>query len=345
MQATFIPGNEINSDLGVVNAARVSLGKKSIKLNEADKKLIQYLAKNKHWTPFAHSRLYITVVWDMSEQYFFYKNINRGGFEWGTINDIDYIKGSIYSWINNVSYLPTRLQEFIILKLYEQYSISLKALLPDIPIEYFQYAVGASALTEKYVHLTAKQDAKYYKILTATLLVKVPIFVARQVRTSQVGIAYSDLYVEGESFIYNEISRRYVNDEPEFYTINKWRTRTGNNVKQGSTGIGDTYIQDFSSSTQDMAEYNASESYKVLLQSTIAPEQARCLLPQSMYTEFYMTATLHRWAQWLSLRLEEHAQEETRYIASRVLDELTNQYPDWYDQYRISELVSSYINV
>ncbi len=331
MQVTFIPSTDINSDLGVVNAARVSLGKKSTELCEADKKLIAYLAKHSHWTPFAHSRLYLKIDWDTPDQLYFYKNINQGGFAWTATDDTDYIKGSIYAWINSIPYLPPKLQEFVVLKLYEQYPISLQALLPDAPVEYFQYNVNAVDVAETFISRQAKWDSLYYRVLTATLLVKVPVFVARQIRTSQVGIAYSDLYVEGEAFVYNEVSRRYVNEEPEFYQIPVWRTREGKNVKQGSTGL---YSKNESmlDLQQDMLE-EANDLYISLLEESIAPEQARCLLPQSMYTEFYMTASLHRWAQWLSLRLEEHVQEETRYIASRVLDTLRKQYPDWNDKY------------
>ena len=75
----------------------------------------------------------------------------------------------------------------------------------------------------------------------------------------------------------------------------------------------------------------------------LAPEQARALLPQSMCTEFYMTGTLHRWAQWLSLRLESHVQEETRYIASRILDELQSQFPLWMEDYPNDSWEQSYI--
>ena len=71
-----------------------------------------------------------------------------------------------------------------------------------------------------------------------------------------------------------------------------------------------------------------------MLKDAVAPEQARTLLPQSMYTEFYMTGTLHRWTQWLQLRLQPDVQEETRYIASRVLDVLSKQFTYWSDVYK-----------
>ncbi len=47
----------MGSDLTVVNAARVSFGKRSESLTDADKRLIRYLADHKHWTPFAHPQV------------------------------------------------------------------------------------------------------------------------------------------------------------------------------------------------------------------------------------------------------------------------------------------------
>jgi len=362
VQATFIPSAQINSDLGVVNAARVSLNKKSEWslvevgnnqngiLKETDVKLIQYLAKHNHWTPFAHSRLYFKITWPTGQQELSFRRLcNLKGFEWDyytapdsttlTIPSVQIFKGSLYAWAKyfvNVDYPET--MHYIHKAMYDKYPVSAQAL-TNKEVEYFTHSSIATEMSEEYVI-----QQRWWNVACATLLVKVPIFVARQIRTSQVGIAYSDLYVEGESFVYNEVSRRYVNDEPSFYTILQWRMRKGKNVKQGSTGIASDVIQSWACRLQTEKAAADTEAYNHLINNDhIAPEQARCMLPQSMYTEFYMTATLHRWAQWLSLRLEQHVQEETRYIASRVLDELEDEYPTWANQYITKEMESCYI--
>ncbi len=353
MQVTYIPGKEINSDLGVVNAARVSLHKKSEwfcsvhqeragnhnlnycnkGLNDPDRKLIDFLAKNHHWTPFAHSRLYVDLTsFPNSERLYFYEHANPAGFVIKRIKKRWFIKGSLYSFATQLNaFINNKTRDCIADSIFTKYPISGKALLGDIHRESYPSFVslgGCMSLDEDYIALLAKNNASMYNILSATLLLKVPIFIARQVRTSQVGLAYSDFYVEGESFVYNEVSRRYVNDKPEFYTIKEWRVREGSNVKQGSTGLAEDQ-KGFSDAYKE-AMYEDRNQYETwTTQFHIAPEQARVLLPQSMYTEFYMTGTLHRWRQWLALRLAPEVQEETRICAQMVLETLREAFPGW----------------
>jgi len=341
MQVTFIPGKEINTDLGIVNAARVSLHKKSAyvpnttgthELSKEDTKLLYYLAKHNHWTPFAHSRLYFSIKWStIQNELQFYKHITRGGFEYIEQDiDIDYIKGSLYSWINNLHLLPTTAhRDFIHDCITELYPVSYDAI----------YKSKSEYPSMTYGHEMTRLDENYliyhefWNIACATLLIKIPIFIARQVRTSQVGFSYSNLYVEGESFVYNEVSRRYVNELPEFYSIDRWRVRKGRYIKQGSTGLASNELQTVLKNEQ-FTEHNACrQQYIQLVESHIAPEQLRSMLPQSMYTEFYMTGTLHRWAQFLKLRLAKDVQEETREVAVKIAVALAEQFPRWYDMY------------
>jgi thymidylate synthase (FAD) len=341
MQVTLIPSNELNSDLGVVNCARVSLAKKHTNFEDSDTKLLNYLAKHNHWTPFAHPSFYLSVNWSTvielytekeglqnfyEAQLHWYKNRNQAGFQHVEHFDgkryYDYIKGSLIGWIKNLKYLPKRLQGFVLYELYKKYPESVKALTDLQEVDPFTYLHSGLNLNEEYLAL------HYPEILSVTFLIKVPIAIARQIRTSQVGFSYTDYYVEGESFVYNEVSRRYVNDEPEFYTIDQWRVREGRSIKQGSTGLATEYGQqetrrvEISSIQQGLADYRYLD-----IKFHIAPEQLRFLLPQSMYTEFYMTGTLSRWLAWLSLRLAKDTQEETRYAASQVASKLTQAYP------------------
>ena len=69
------------------------------------------------------------------------------------------------------------------------------------------------------------------------------------------------------------------------------------------------------------------EAYKAALSYGVAPELARMILPQNMYTEFYMTGNLRNWAHFLKLRLDEHAQLEVQQIAQQVMELLQPLWP------------------
>ena len=154
-----------------------------------------------------------------------------------------------------------------------------------------------------------------------TLHIKVPIFVARQLMRSNVGI------------VYNEVSRRYVDDQPEFWwPEGGWRKRA-ENVKQGSSDETITKIAlddgtDFAITTEAASLVEACEEfYEDLLSFGIAPELARIVLPQNMYTEFYMTGSLAAFARVCKLRLDPHAQKEIRDVAKQISDIIEPLFP------------------
>lgn len=216
----------MGDDLMVVNAARVSMAKESawgysdelgieLELTERDKKLINYLAKHKHWTPFSHPQVQLRI--------------------------------------------------------------------------------------------------------------KIPIFVARQWFKHMIG------------FTRNEVSRRYVDDTPEFYLpgLDGWRSRA-KNVKQGSsdqivTNIGvddfDGYGEAHPDSFAGALYAHALSIYEGMINSGVCPEQARMVLPQSMYTEFIETGSLAAYARLAGLRLDGHAQKEIRDYAKAVDEILKNLFP------------------
>tara|TARA_Y100001951_G_scaffold72612_1_gene59510 strand:- start:2419 stop:3066 length:648 start_codon:yes stop_codon:yes gene_type:complete len=200
--------DKMGSDRSVVNAARVSFGKQSQRnyLTEGDEKLIKYLAKHNHWSPFAHC----------SAQF----------------------------------------------------------------------------------HISA------------------PIFVARQLVKHQVGLSW------------NEISRRYVDTEPEFYEVDKWRGKPVDK-KQGSSEEEIEWV-DRNTRTDVLkshVEYHALKNYKILLDVGVAPEQARMILPQSTMTEWYWSGTLYAFARVCNLRCAEDAQYETRIVANLINDECEKLFP------------------
>ena len=128
--------------------------------------------------------------------------------------------------------------------------------------------------------------------------IEAPIFVARQLVKHQVGLAW------------NEVSRRYVDYTPKFYTPQSWRTKA-DNVKQGSSD--DTIDYHIGSYTRsEIAEYER------MLDVGIAPEMARMVLPQNMYTEWYWSGSLYAFARVVNQRLDKTAQAETRYIADLI---------------------------
>ncbi|MCA6480117.1 MAG: FAD-dependent thymidylate synthase [Chitinophagaceae bacterium] len=186
--------DHMGSDLSVVNAARVSFNKTSIALSDKDEKLIGYLARHNHWTPFAHT------------------------------------------------------------------SVSLR--------------------------------------------VKAPIFVARQLVKHCVG------------GVWNEVSRRYVDDEPEFYFPKVWRKKA-ENVKQGSSEEAFEFnLEQWSAIDQAFVRLNFE--YKNLISKGVCAEQARMLLPQNTMTEWIWTGSLAFFARVCKLRLDAHTQKETRDVAEQI---------------------------
>lgn len=182
--------DHMGSDLTVVNAARVSFSKTSDSIDEKDIKLINYLAKHQHWSPFAHVFLQFRI--------------------------------------------------------------------------------------------------------------KAPLFVARQLVKHQVGLSW------------NEVSRRYVDDEPEFYSPDTWRGRPLNS-KQGSDGESESqYFPNLY--LNDVTEL-AKTNYNKMIKQGVAPEQARMILPQTMMTEWYWSGSLMAFARVCQQRLNSHTQAETTEVA------------------------------
>tara|TARA_B100000686_G_scaffold181378_2_gene188369 strand:- start:1971 stop:2594 length:624 start_codon:yes stop_codon:yes gene_type:complete len=196
MDVTLV--DHMGSDLSVVNAARVSFAKSHKEFKEkADSRLINYLAKHNHWSPFGHASMQFHI--------------------------------------------------------------------------------------------------------------KAPIFVARQLVKHQVGL------------VWNEVSRRYVDDEPEFYNPKKWRL-SAENKKQGSSEEEIEF--DVTSVTE-----TCKKIYEEMLEKDIAPEMARMILPQSMMTEWYWSGTLYAFARVCNLRCKPDAQKETQIIADKIDAQSAKMFP------------------
>ena len=197
--------DHMGSDLTVVNAARVSFGKQKIEFEDGDEKLIKYLAKHNHWSPFGHC--------------------------------------------------------------------------------------------------------------SAQFHIKAPVFVARQLVKHQIGLTW------------NEISRRYVDNEPEFFEPNVWRG-AADNKKQGSSDESiDINPKNNMVNDYQHALNRAKWTYEELLRKGVCPEQARMVLPQSMITEWYWSGTLYAFARVCNLRCKPDAQQETREIANMIDKECGKLFP------------------
>lgn len=195
----------MGTDLTVVNAARVSMGKSKTTFDEADAKLIRYLANHQHWTPFAHPQV--------------------------------------------------------------------------------------------------------------TFHIKMPIFVARQFMRTNVGI------------VYNEISRRYVDDAPEYYVPGTFRLRPAKSIKQGSGGAIDPKENEACQAALKESCIHATNTYNTLLERGVAPEQARIVLPVCMFTEVYATGSLACFARICRLRQDSHAQSEIRDVATAIATIMSKLFP------------------
>ncbi len=139
----------------------------------------------------------------------------------------------------------------------------------------------------------------------ASFHIKAPVFVARQL-------------VKHKFLRWNEISRRYVDSEPEFYVPDVWRGRS-EDKKQGSEGVVKY--------EGPLGNYNQLDTYKELLRVGVCPEQARMVLPQSMMTEWYWSGSLDAFADMCNLRCKPDTQAETRFVADAISEEMEKLFP------------------
>ena len=175
------------------------------------------------------------------------------------------------------------------------------------------------------INLLSLQDIKLIKYLAKhkhfspfnhaflTFRVKAPIFVARQL-------------VKHKFLPWNEVSRRYVDDEPEFYLPDIWRAKA-ENVKQGSGANLENRYQTWCYNVTETAVYEALRSYDGLLDQGVAPEQARMVLPQNTMTEWIWSGTLGAYCDMLRLRRDPHTQYESRLVAELIYEQVKQLFP------------------
>ena len=153
----------------------------------------------------------------------------------------------------------------------------------------------------------------------ASFHIKAPIFVARQL-------------VKHKFLRWNEISRRYVDEEPEFYAPDVWRGRSADK-KQGSSdttveflrmqGFGEQSVNDGSFKHQ----MHSLDLYRDMITAGVAPEMARMVLPQSTMTEWYWSGSLDAFADMCRLRCKEDTQYESRVVADQISEKMAELFP------------------
>lgn len=163
---------------------------------------------------------------------------------------------------------------------------------------------------------------------TATFRIKVPLFVRSQ-------------HHRHRTWSYNEISRRYTKVNIEFYTPKNFRTQHKTNRQASNTSdLINPHINENhwggNSKASDAYKEHCFESlslFDALINSGVCKEQARGILPQTMYTEYYATANLNNILKFVELRTHEGAQWEIQMLAENMLNILKEIWPVTVESY------------
>lgn len=332
MKVDLLNRHMVDSDLGVVNAARCSFDKasrwlyeisdtgenvatledpfgeyKKVRvLSEQDSKLIIYLAKHNHWTPFAHAQETFQLNMPFGDEHEFLYNANLSGFEWSKATETFTVRGSLYAWLTNYQYLPKIIHDPILFYINKKYPVSTFTILKPDDVKPLAWLENSHV--QHISNPTCDENIVY------TFRIHCPLFVKRQLETHRRNFVLTDI----EDFSQNEVSRRYVDSTPQFYHPDKWRLQS-TDKKQGSSE------EEISAwfNKRCNAEYEhvlnaASHYYDMFNKNKIAHEMSRIMLPVSSYTTFWWTGSLKSWRRFFDLRLGEHVQGETKVIAQMV---------------------------
>lgn len=143
-----------------------------------------------------------------------------------------------------------------------------------------------------------------FEMVQVKFFVKAPLFVVQQL-------------LRHRTFSFNQESARYSVIEDEFYVPKAWRLQDTKN-KQGSVGQLDPLTNAYATDAYTESLDYAYKAYQALLDAGVAREMARMVLPVSVYTKLYVRGDLRNWLHFLELRLDDHAQWETRQYAEAI---------------------------
>lgn len=167
---------------------------------------------------------------------------------------------------------------------------------------------------EKLIHYLAEHEhTSPFGHAFATFKVDAPVFVARQL-------------IKHKFLRWNEVSRRYVDYEPDIYSPDFWRSRPQNKKQGSGSAFGDTGQQLLQRDYADMMSM-VTKMYERFIELGVAPEQARMMLPQSMMTSWWWSGSLDAFADMCKLRLGPDSQSETREVAIQIAEYMTDLFP------------------
>jgi thymidylate synthase (FAD) len=183
-----------------------------------------------------------------------------------------------------------------------------------------KYGGNLSTKDVKLIHFLASHGHEQpFAHCIVKFRVKAPLFTARQLWKSHIGLASQD-----DGLTWNEVSRRYVDSEPEFYVPEVWRKRV-EDKKQGSSNeaVDEPLRLNFSNKQTTTDVYKryleiSLDLYKELLENNTCPELARIILPQSTMTEWIWTGSLLAFSRIYRLRTGEGAQNEAGFIVTKI---------------------------
>lgn len=179
-------------------------------------------------------------------------------------------------------------------------------------------------------YLVDHQHSSPFRHSFLTLEIKAPLMVARQWWKHVVGGEHT------EATGWNEVSRRYVSSEPEFYLPYQW-FRAPTDRKQGSGGF--ISPEENKWITEQVVEHydRCLIQYQELLDFGVAPEQARLVLPAyALYTSWRWSCSLQAIAYFLKLRLQDDAQSEMRAYAAAVYQLVAPLFPVSFDAMNVN---------
>lgn len=153
-------------------------------------------------------------------------------------------------------------------------------------------------------YLAAHEHSSPFRHPQIQLRCSAPIFLARQLQKHTVGLTW------------NEVSRRYVDTDIEFFVPDSWRSRPTDGMKQGSGG--EYKYQNAANSDYEYLLEHCLQIYESFIKQGVAPEQARMVLPQSMMVSWVWTGSLTSFFHIYRLRAEAHAQKEAQDFAQLV---------------------------
>jgi thymidylate synthase (FAD) len=189
-------------------------------------------------------------------------------------------------------------------------------------VDFDRESIGLSDRDEKLIYYLAKhQHLSPFGHCFASFRITAPIFVARQL-------------VKHEYLRMNEVSRRYVQSDPVLYEPKEWRGQS-KDKKQGSSGVVDLNVF-----TQQQLQISARESiasYNMLLKAGVAAEQARMVLPQSLMTSWYWSGSMDSFSNMCKLRCAPDSQYETRLVANKIDEIMSQLYPVSWEALRAYE--------